>query len=121
MANRHLSRSVVLQPLFEWDFRRLPAEAAKTALARNAREFAPAAGYMPFMEDLMAGTIARTADLDLVIGKAAPEWPIERIAPIDRNLLRLGLYELLFADRAAVPSKGALHQATRAGQRFGGG
>ena len=120
MANRHLSRSVVLQTLFEWDFRQLPVESAKAALARNVREFAPAAGDMPFMEDLMAGTIARTADLDLVIGKAAPEWPVERIAPIDRNVLRLGLYELLFADRAAVPSKVAINEAIELAKSFGG-
>src|SRR3989338_8867823 len=99
MANRHLSRSVVLQTLFEWDFRSLPAESAKEALARNASEFAPAAGDMPFMESLLAGAIGRKADLDLVIAKAAPEWPLERIAPVDRNVLRLAPAGLPVAPR----------------------
>src|SRR3989338_3044840 len=120
MANRHLSRSVVLQTLFEWDFRSLPTESAKEALARNVNEFAPAAGDLPFMEALLTGAIGRKTDLDLVITKAAPEWPLERIAPIDRNVLRLGADELLFADRAAVPAKVAINEAIELAKSFGG-
>ncbi len=120
MANRHLSRSVVLQTLFEWDVRSLPLEGAKSALARNVSEFAPAAGDVPFMETLLAGAVERKADLDMIIGKAAPEWPLERIAPVDRNVLRLGLYELLFADRGAVPAKVAINEAIELAKSFGG-
>ena len=63
---------------------------------------------------------ARKADLDLVIAKAAPEWPLDRIAPVDRNVLRLGLYELLFADREAVPAKVAINEAVELAKAFGG-
>src|SRR4051812_27346331 len=115
MANRHLSRSVVLQTLFEWDFRTINNEhndgGAADILERNAKEFAPAAGDLPFMQDTLRGVIARKQDLDLVIEKAAPEWPIDRIAPVDRNVLRLGLYELLFSDREKVPAKVAINEA----------
>lgn len=120
MANRHLSRSVVLQTLFEWDFRNAGADAAQEALVRNVAEFAPAAGDLPFMEDLLKGTMARKSDLDLVIEKAAPEWPLERIALVDRNVLRLGLYELLFADRDKVPAKVAINEAIELAKAFGG-
>ena len=120
MANRHLSRSVVLQTLFEWDFRTLPTEAAKETLARNVAEFAPGAGDMPFMEELLLGSITRKNDLDMVITKAAPEWPLARIAPVDRNVLRLGLYELLFADRSKVPAKVAINEAIELAKSFGG-
>jgi transcription antitermination protein NusB len=120
MANRHLSRSVVLQTLFEWDLRSLPTEAAKEALARNSAEFAPGAGDLPFMEELLLGAIARQGDLDLVIAKAAPEWPIDRIAPVDRNVLRLGLYELLFSDREKVPAKVAINEAIELAKSYGG-
>ncbi|MGC9602147.1 MAG: transcription antitermination factor NusB [Minisyncoccia bacterium] len=125
MANRHLSRSVVLQTLFEWDFRTVNNELGKSGnamdiLERNAEEFAPAAGDTPFMQDLLKGTIARKSDLDLVISKAAPEWPLERIAPVDRNVLRLGLYELLFADREKVPAKVAINEAIELAKSFGG-
>jgi transcription antitermination protein NusB len=120
MANRHLSRSVVLQTLFEWDFRNLPTDAAKAALGRNAAEFAPAAGDLPFMEELLQGAVERKADLDMIIGKAAPEWPLERIAPVDRSVLRLGLYELLFSDREKVPAKVAINEAIELAKSFGG-
>lgn len=120
MANRHLSRSVVLQTLFERDFRSLPQEVAKEALQRNAEEFAPAAGDLPFMEELLMGAIERSADLDMVIQKAAPEWPIDRIAPVDRNVLRLGLYELLFSDRSKVPAKVAINEAIELAKSYGG-
>ena len=120
MANRHLSRSVVVQTLFEWDLRQLSLDGAKSALARNAGEFVPAAGDLPFMEELLAGTIGRHKDLDLVIAKAAPEWPLERIAPVDRNVLRLGLFELLFSDRAKVPAKVAINEAIELAKSFGG-
>lgn len=72
------------------------------------------------MEDLLKGTLSRKEDLDLVIGKAAPEWPLERIAPVDRNVLRLGLYELLFADRDKVPAKVAINEAIELAKSFGG-
>lgn len=120
MANRHLSRSVVLQTLFEWDFRSLPLDVAKETLVRNASEFAPAAGDLPFMEELLLGSVERRADLDLVITKAAPEWPLDRIAPVDRNVLRLGLFELLFADRGKVPAKVAINEAIELAKSFGG-
>lgn len=120
MANRHLSRSVVLQTLFEWDFRSCPSDQAALALERNTEEFAPAAGDSPFMQDLLKGVISRKADLDLVIGKAAPEWPLERIALVDRNVLRLGLYELLFADREKVPAKVAINEAIELAKSYGG-
>jgi len=120
MANRHLSRSVVLQTLFEWDFRSFSAEEALLCLARNMSEFAPQGADAPFMEELLRGCLSRMHDLDLVIGKAAPEWPLERIAPVDRNVLRLGLYELLFADRDKVPAKVAINEAIELAKHFGG-
>jgi len=120
MANRHLSRSVVLQTLFESDLRACSANQAEEALSRNTTEFAPAAGDQPFMHDLLKGVIERKHDLDLVIEKAAPEWPLDRIAPVDRNVLRLGLYELLFSDRDKVPAKVAINEAIELAKSFGG-
>jgi N utilization substance protein B len=120
MANRHLSRSVVLQTLFEWDFRSCSLQAAEDILDRNISEFAPGASDVPFMEELLKGSIERARDLDMVIEKAAPEWPLSRIAPVDRNVLRLGLYELLFSDRNKVPAKVAINEAIELAKSFGG-
>ncbi len=120
MANRHLSRSIVLQSLFEWDLSDLEKKAVHEVLSRNVAEFAPNKTDMPFMEKLLDGTMAKKPELDLVIEKAAPEWPIDRISPVDRNILRLGLYELLFADRKEVPAKVAINEAIELAKQFGG-
>lgn len=120
MANRHLARSVVLQTLFEWDTSRLSDAEATAALQRNVEEFGGDDTDRPFMEALLEGVLAKRADLDLVITKAAPDWPLERIAPVDRNILRIGLYELLFADRTQVPAKVAINEAIELAKVFGG-
>jgi len=120
MANRHLSRSIVLQSLFEWDLNALEKKAVHETLERNIAEFAPNNSDLPFMEKLLDGIMAKRPELDLVIEKAAPEWPIDRISPVDRNILRLGLYELLFADRSEVPAKVAINEAIELAKQFGG-
>lgn len=120
MANRHLARSVVLQTLFEWDTTNASREEAKEILVRNVEEFGGDDIDRSFMDQLLSGVLAKQKDIDLVIGKAAPEWPLERIAPVDRNILRLGLYELLFADRAQVPAKVAINEAIELAKTFGG-
>lgn len=120
MANRHLSRSIVLQSLFEWDLNALEKKAVHEVLERNVTEFAPNKTDLPFMERLLDGVMAKQTELDLVIEKAAPEWPIDRISPVDRNILRLGLYELLFADRGEVPAKVAINEAIELAKQFGG-
>ncbi|MFZ2500450.1 MAG: transcription antitermination factor NusB [Minisyncoccia bacterium] len=120
MANRHLARSIVLQTLFEWDSAQAPCAGVPAILARNVAEFGGDGVDHPFMDHLLDGILAKKEDIDLVIGKAAPEWPIERIATIDRNILRLGLYELLFSDRAQVPAKVAINEAIELAKTFGG-
>ncbi len=123
MANRHLSRSIVLQTLFEWDANieegrdNPPLE---EMLDRNIEEFAPGSSDASFMKRLLRGVVEKQKDLDLVIEKAAPEWPIARISRVDRNILRIGLYELLFSDRDEVPAKVAINEAIELGKNFGG-
>lgn len=120
MANRHLARSVVLQTLFEWDTTHAPDAEAPVMLARNVEEFGGGDTDVPFMESLLQGVLAKRPDLDLVIEKAAPDWPLARIAPVDRNILRIGLYELLFSDRSQVPAKVAINEAIELAKVFGG-
>ncbi len=120
MANRHLSRSIVLQSLFEWDLNNIEKDQVHEALDRNMDEFAPHRSDAPFMKKLLDGVLQKQPELDLVIEKAAPEWPVDRIAPVDRNILRLGLYELLFSDRKEVPAKVAINEAIELAKQFGG-
>ena len=120
MANRHLSRSIVLQSLFEWDLNSIEKDQVHEALERNMEEFAPHKSDAPFMTKLLDGVLQKQPELDLVIEKAAPEWPIDRIAPVDRNILRLGLFELLFSDRKEVPAKVAINEVIELAKQFGG-
>ena len=120
MANRHVSRSIVLQTLFEWDLNAIDRKGVAEVLERNVSEFAPNKTDAPFIEKLLDGVLSKQSELDQVIEKAAPDWPIDRISPVDRNILRLGLYELLFADRKEVPAKVAINEAIELAKQFGG-
>lgn len=120
MANRHLARSVVLQSLFEWDFRDKKDGLLSDAIVRDAEEFAPGTTDLSFMQSLADGVEKKLPDLDAIITKAAPDWPLDKISIVDRNVLRLGLYELLFADRNEVPAKVAINEAIELAKSFGG-
>jgi len=120
MANRHLSRSVVLQTLFEWDFREMDAPGSLVVLERNSKEFAPGIGDFAFMKSLLHMIVSKQKEIDQIIEKAAPDWPLTKIANVDRNVLRLGLGELLFADRNEVPAKVAINEAIELAKSFGG-
>lgn len=120
MANRHLSRSVVLQTLFEWDFNHKSLPSITSTMENNATEFADDNGDKPYMESLLAGVLKNLVAIDKVIEKAAPDWPLEKIATVDRNILRIGLFELLFGDHDEAPPKVAINEAIELGKSFGG-
>jgi N utilization substance protein B len=120
MANRHPARSIVLQSLFEWDFSKRTEKEALLAFQRVAEEFAPGITDYAFMETLMKDVLKKRKDLDNLITKAAPDWPIEKISTVDRNVLRIGLFELLFSDREQVPPKVAINEAIELAKTFGG-
>ncbi len=120
MANRHLSRSIVVQSLFEADFNKKSEKEALEILRRNADEFAPGMGDFLFTENLLTHVMKKTPDLDKIIMKAAPDWSIEKISIADRNILRLGLYELIFADHKEVPPKVAINEAIELAKTYGG-
>lgn len=119
MANRHLSRSIVLQTLFEWDFNGQAGD-PKEMLKRNTVEFGPGLNDDAFLEMLLDGVLRKRTVIDDIITKAAPEWPVAKIAVPDRNILRIGLYELLFGNRAEVPPKVAINEAIELAKAFGG-
>ncbi|MBI2046184.1 MAG: transcription antitermination factor NusB [Parcubacteria group bacterium] len=120
MANRHLSRSIVMQSLFEWDFRNASKKELETILEKNINEFGPGLGDDVFMQTLLHGVISKQKEINRIIEKAAPEWPIDKISIVDRNILRIGLYELLFGDRKEVPPKVSINEAIELAKTFGG-
>ncbi len=120
MANRHLSRSIVLQTLFEWDFNGKDNSKLKEIMLRNIAEFAPGLTEFSFIESLLEAIINKLEMLDGIIVKSAPEWPLERISPVDRNVLRIGLSELLFGEKKEVPSRVAINESIELAKSFGG-
>jgi N utilization substance protein B len=119
MANRHISRSIVLQSLFEWDFKGKPDD-LMSIVQSNIAEFAVEntdTSFVFLLSDLVA---RKCVVIDDIIVKAAPDWPLEKISNVDRNILRLGLAELLFGDREQVPPKVAINEAIELAKMFGG-
>ena len=119
MATRQLCRSIVLQSLYEWDFYKQKADLT-AILERNLQEFGPGIDEPEFAWKLVKGIIEHKKEIDTIIEKAAPDWPLDQIATIDRNALRVGLYELLFADRNEVPPKVAINEAIEIAKNYGG-
>ena len=119
MATRHLIRTVILQTLYEWDFYQHEKDVTEI-LERNLQEFAPGIDEPEFAWKIMKGVAEHFVEIDGILKQAAPEWPLEKIAIIDRNILRIGLYELLFADHAEVPPKVAINEAIELAKNFGG-
>lgn len=119
MATRHLVRAVILQTLYEWDFYEQKKDIT-VILERNLEEFAPGIDEPEFAWKIMKGVTEHLKDIDNIITKAAPEWPLSKIAIIDRNILRVGLYELLYADPNEVPPKVAINEAIEIAKNYGG-
>ncbi len=140
MANRHLSRTVAMQALYEWDFNG-GRGSLEEITKRSIENFAPGLddpGFTPhqksgdtakqsskssssgvgFINELVDGVKKNLTEIDKIIEKTAPEWPIDQITIIDRNILRLGIFELQYAK--AVPPKVAINEAVELGKTFGG-
>ncbi|MEX1112044.1 MAG: transcription antitermination factor NusB [Candidatus Andersenbacteria bacterium] len=120
MANRHLSRSIALQSLFEWDIREQPKDTLKGITTHNIEEFAPGMDDTDFIYDLIFGVQKHQKDIDKLITASAPDWPLEQITTVDRNVLRIGIYELQFAKAEDVPPKVAINEAIELAKTFGG-
>lgn len=119
MATRHLIRTVIVQSFYEWDFYNQKTDLIKI-LDRNLHEFAEGIDEPEFLWKIANGIIEHLPQIDDIIRKAAPDWPLEQIAFVDRNVLRLGIYELLYADKDEVPPKVAINEAIEIAKNYGG-
>lgn len=120
-SNRHLGRIIVLQSLYEYEFRKQagdPAAEIDVIVAKNIEPYAKALGDTEFVYRLARNVSERFAELDEELQPIAPEWPLSTIAAIDRNVLRMGLYELQF-DSQTVPPKVAINEAVELAKAFG--
>lgn len=120
-SNRHLGRIVALQSLYEYEFRTQCADTSvdiDEILGRNLERYETAIDDKDFVANLIKGVIQEQSQLDAYMQPIAPEWPIEQIARIDRTVLRLGLYELMYLDDV-VPPKVAINEAVELAKAFG--
>ena len=117
MANRHLARTIALQSLYEWDFNK-SKENLLDISSRNLKEFAPNFEDADFAKAIIKGVVDNQKKLDKKITDYAPEWPLDQITVVDRNILRIGIYELSFNEE--IPPKVAINEAIELGKTFGG-
>lgn len=118
--SRRKARFIAFQSLFEKDFQeyKLNKVDGASILQRNIKEF-DGEGQKEFIEKLFWGTCKKSSLIDSMIEKAAPEWPLAQINLVDRNVLRLGIFELVFGDLKAVPPKVAINEAIELAKSFG--
>lgn len=120
-SNRHLGRIIALQTLYEEEFRRDcndPRFVLEEVLARNIKRYAEMVDDGKFIEQLVKGVKTKQNKLDAVLQPIAPEWPIDQIARMDRIILRMGAYELLYGEN--VPPKVVINEAVELAKGFGG-
>ncbi len=119
MSNRHLSRTIAMQSLYEWDFNKLDERNIPNLVERNLKEFAPAFEDNGFSMRLVKGVMHNITEINQLITAFAPEWPLEQITVVDRNVLRIGIYELKFS-KGEIPPKVAINEAIELAKSFGG-
>ena len=120
MAYRHLSRSIAMQSLYERDFRNLSEKELEETVERNIREFGPGMEDTDFSKRIVSGVIRNLKEIDKIIEKSAPKFSLQQINIIDRNVLRIGVYELLYANKEEVPPKVAINEAVELAKNFSG-
>lgn len=109
-----------MQSLYEWDFFNKDKDILEKIVERNIEEFGHDLEDKGFIWSLILGVVSNISEIDGIIEKVAPEWPIDQITIIDRNVLRIGLYELVYGDKEEVPPKVAINEAIELAKNFGG-
>lgn len=120
-SNRHLGRIVALQTLYEYEFRDGLSDGqlqASEIITRNLERYADDIEDIPFVKSLVDGVITHQGELDEKIQPIAPDWPLHQVARIDRNILRIGMYELLYCQKD-VPARVAINEAVELAKSFG--
>ncbi len=119
MSNRHLARTLAMQSLYQWDFNgKQGKDELMKVLAYNFTEFAPQFDDGGFAKAIVEGVFENFSAIDETIKTFAPEWPIDQITIVDRNILRIGIYELRFNEE--IPAKVAINEAIEMAKTFGG-
>lgn len=120
MSKRHLARSIIMQTLYQWDFRGQPTAVVPAIVEQQIDEFgAGVEDSRPFIEDTTLGIIEHRDEIDATIKQYAPHWPLDQMTLVDRNILRLGVYELQYKANE-IPPKVAINEAIELAKTYGG-
>ena len=117
MSNRHLARTIAMQALFLWDFNGQKKEDLPLIIDSIFKNFAPKFDDQGFVKNSIKGVIENLDEINLYITKYATEWPLDQITITDRNILRLGVYELIYNND--IPAKVAINEAIEVAKTFG--
>ncbi|MSR85017.1 transcription antitermination factor NusB [Candidatus Uhrbacteria bacterium] len=117
MSNRHLARAIAMQSLYEWDFYD-GQKPVLEILERSLNDLGQKTEEQKFAKQIVEGFLEHREVIDNAIRTFAPDWPLEKITTVDRNILRIGTLELLF--NFDIPSKVAINEAIELGKTFGG-
>jgi N utilization substance protein B len=118
MSNRHLARTIAMQTLFAWDFNGKKNETIEALMDENFANFAPQFDDGGFVRETIKSILEHSEEIDNYIRRYATEWPLEQITIVDRNVLRIGIYELLYS--ANIPPRVAINEAIEIAKAFGG-
>lgn len=118
MPNRHLARTIAMQSLFMWDFNGCKQSEIDEIIKGNFLNFAPEFDDNGFATNLVKGVAQNLDKIDKFIIKYATEWPLDQITIVDRNILRIGIYELIIAED--IPPKVAINEAIEIAKTYGG-
>ncbi|PLX26734.1 transcription antitermination factor NusB [Candidatus Parcubacteria bacterium] len=117
MSNRHLARTIAMQTLFLWDFKGKKANDLVDISKGVFENFAPQFNDHGFVQGVLKGVMENIEEVDAYISKYATEWPLDQITIVDRNILRIGVYELMYNDD--IPAKVAINEAIEIAKVFG--
>ena len=131
MSNRHLCRSIAMQSLYEWDFgnsivdrfdkkKKFGKSELEVITKNNIGEYSSDTEENGFILEVVDGVYRNLKKIDSIIKKFAPEWPIDQVTIVDRNVLRIGIYELTLSKRNDVPPRVAINEAIELAKTFGG-
>lgn len=118
MSNRHLARTIAMQTLFAWDFNGKKNDGVEALIDENFENFAPQFDDGGFVRETIKSILEHNEEIDNYIRRYATEWPLEQITLVDRNVLRIGIYELLYSEN--IPPRVAINEAIEIAKAFGG-
>ncbi|NCO04904.1 MAG: transcription antitermination factor NusB [Candidatus Magasanikbacteria bacterium] len=119
MSNRHLARTIVMQILYQWDFKEKPTAALPAIIDQNLEEFGVGLDENKiYVRQTVEGIVEHIDNIDNVIETYATNWPIGQMSIVDRNILRIGVYELTINEK--IPEKVAINEAIEIAKTYGG-